>query len=338
MDNASVHNVNSASNMDKIPQQRTIGVLIFNGVNILDVAGPVQAFETARFNHRKVYSHRYLSLDGKPVRASCGLSLSADARLSARSRTDDLLIPGGDVDQFLDDHVLLDLVANKAKNLGDGRLISVCSGALVLAAAGVLSEQLATTHWSRENHIHQYPDVIWDLDRICVHNGKIFTSAGVTTGIDLALAIIRMDCGNAAALEVARELVVQLRRTGGQSQYAMHLAGQFTDDDRLTRLIERVLARPDKKWSLDDLAEDAGMNARTLSRKFKRHMGSSPSQFVEKVRVDHARGLLVDNLPLKTVARQSGFADIQRMRRAFQRRFGVNVAEYLSIFGDANQA
>ena len=321
--------------MDKIPQPRTISVLIFNGVNILDVAGPAQAFETARFDKRKIYSLRYLSMDGKPVRASCGLALSADGRLSARSRTDDLLIPGGEVDQFLNDDALLGLIAKKSKNLRDGRIISVCSGALILAAAGVLNGQVATTHWSRENHIRQYSDVVWDLDRICAQTGNIFTSAGVTTGIDLALAIIRMDCGNAAALAVARELVVQLRRTGGQSQYAMHLAGQFTDDDRLTRLIERVLARPDQEWSLDDLAEDAGMNARTLTRRFKRHIALSPSQFVEKVRVDHARGLLAENLPLKTVASQSGFVDIQRMRRAFQRRFGVNVSEYLSVFGES---
>ena len=338
MDNAFVHNDNMTSNMDKIPQSRTIDVLLFNGVNILDVAGPVQAFETARFNNRKVYSHRYLSLDGKPVRASCGLSLCADGRLSSCSHTADLLIPGGDVDQFLHNHVLLDLVARKAKRLGDDRIISICSGALILAAAGILNGLPATTHWSRENQTRQYSDVIWDLDQISVHSGSIFTSAGVTTGIDLALAIIRMDCGNAAALEVARELVVQLRRTGGQSQYAMHLAGQFTDDDRLSRLIEKVLAGPDKPWSLDDMAECAGMNARTLSRRFNRHMSLSPSQFVEKVRVDHARGLLAENLPLKTVANQSGFVDIQRMRRAFQRRFGVNVSEYLSIFGNTGQS
>ena len=337
MDNAVVHNVNSASNMDKAPKQRTIGVLIFNGVNILDVAGPVQAFEAARFNKRNIYSHRYLSLDGKPVRASCGLTLCADARLSARARTDDLLIPGGDVDPLLDNSELLEFVARKAKSANHSRIISICSGALILAAAGVLDGQVATTHWSREKQLRQYAHIKWDLDRIYVENGRVFTSAGVTTGIDLALAIIRMDCGNAAALEVARELVVQLRRTGGQSQYAMHLAGQFTDDDRLSRLIERVLASPERKWSLDDLAEDAGMNARTLSRRFKQHIALSPAQFVEKARVDHARGLLVENLPLKTVARQSGFGDIQRMRRAFQRRFGVNVVEYVSVFGDAGK-
>lgn len=237
MDNAVVRNVNFLTDMDKEPQQRTIGVLIFNGVNVLDVAGPVQAFEAARFNNHKVYSHRYLSMDGKPVRASCGLSLNADGRLSSRSRMDDLLIPGGDVDQFLNDDVLLDLVAKRARTSEHGRILSICSGALILAAAGVLNGQVATTHWSLENHTRQYSDVMWDLDQICVENGRIFTSAGVTTGIDLALSIIRMDCGNAAALKVARELVVKLRRRGSQRYYKMQLTGQFADGDRLARLI-----------------------------------------------------------------------------------------------------
>ena len=117
------------------------------------------------------------------------------------------------MDQFLDNHVVLDLVASKAKRLGDDRIISVCSGALILAAAGILDGLPATTHWSREKQTRQYSDVVcWDLDQISVHSGSIFTSAGATTGIDLALAITRMDCGNAAALEVAQGLVIQLTR------------------------------------------------------------------------------------------------------------------------------
>lgn len=113
----------------------------------------------------------------------------------------------------------------------------------------------------------------------------------------------------------------------------MHLAGQFTPDDTLTRLIENVVARPDRDWRLDTLAAEAGMNARTLSRRCQKYIKLSPAQFVEKIRVDHARGLLSDNIPLQTVAVKSGFGDLQRMRRAFQRRFGVNLGAYLSVFG-----
>lgn len=319
--------------MDKQPKTRKLDVLIFEGVNLLDIAGPVQAFDTACYDGRKMYEHRYVSLDGKPAHASCGLRLVADDRLSETSQADDLLIPGGGVDKYLANNALLRIVAAKTAAAGDGRIISICSGALILAAAGVLDKRVATTHWRRETIVRNYPHVLWDLDRISTESDRIYTSAGVTTGIDLALAIIRKDCGNTVALEVARELVVQLRRTGGQSQYAMHLAGQFTPDDNLTRLIENVVARPDKDWSLDQLAKEAGMNARTLSRRCKKYIDLSPAQFVEKTRVDHARGLLSDNIPLQTVAVKSGFGDLQRMRRAFQRRFGVNLGEYLSVFG-----
>ena len=324
--------------MDTHPRTRILDVLIFDDVNLLDVAGPVQAFDIAHHEERKVYRHRYVSLDGRTVCASCGLNLSADDRLSADSPADDLLIPGGDgVDALLADEVLLDIVRKKANGPPHMRLISICSGALVLAAAGVLNGQRATTHWSRENQTRAFPDVVWDLDRISVSNERVFTSAGVTTGIDLALAIIRADCGNTVALNVARELVVQLRRTGGQSQYAMHLASQFTEDDRISQLVEAVVTRPDRDWSLDQLAEGAGLNSRTLSRRFRQHMNLSPGQFVERTRIDHARGLLADGLPLKTVAAKSGFGDVQRMRRAFQRRFGVSVADYASVFGEGGE-
>lgn len=313
---------------------RKIDVLIFEGVNLLDVAGPVQAFEAALQHGQNAYAHRFISLDGGSVRASSGLRLHADAALADIAHGADLLVPGGNgVDDMLCHQPLLEAIRAKAAETSSSRLISICSGALILAAAGVLDDRPATTHWSREKDTRDYVQVIWDLDRISVSQDNVFTSAGVTTGIDLALAIIRADCGNAVALDVARELVVQLRRTGGQSQYAIHLAGQFTRDDNLSRLIEAVVARPDKAWTLDDLVEEAGMNSRTLSRHFNRHLNTSPAQFVERVRVDHARGLLSDRLPLKTVAQNSGFGDTQRMRRAFQRHFGVGLSDYTRVFG-----
>lgn len=313
---------------------RTIDILLFDDVNLLDVSGPVQAFEAAHIEGRKQYVMRYVSPDGKPVRATCGLRLLADKRLSKDSDSDDLLIPGGKgVDALIQNVAVRDIIQHRAARDGTGRLISVCSGALVLAAAGVLDGRPATTHWSRSSDTLKYGKVLWDLDRISTSDTRIFTSAGVTTGIDLALAIIRADCGSTAALTAARELVVQLRRTGGQSQYAIHLAGQFTRDDNLTRLIEKVVTQPHLDWSLEALANTAGMNSRTLSRHFKRDLQETPAQFVERVRVDHARGLLLENLPLKQVATDSGFGDLQRMRRAFQRRFGIHISDYISAFG-----
>jgi transcriptional regulator GlxA family with amidase domain len=313
---------------------RTIDVLLFDNVNLLDVSGPVQAFEAATVAGHKRYAMRFVSPDGNPVRASCGLALVADQQLSERSGSDDLLIPGGNgVDALIENASVRDVIQHRAAREGTGRLISICSGALVLAAAGVLDGRRATTHWSRSLDTEKYENVLWDLDRISTSDTRIFTSAGVTTGIDLALAIIRADCGPRVALAAARELVVQLRRTGGQSQYAIHLAGQFTRDDTLTQLIEKVVTQPQLEWSLDALAASAGMNSRTLSRHFKRDLNETPAQFVERVRIDHARGMLSENIPLKQVAVDSGFGDLQRMRRAFHRRFGVHVSAYQSAFG-----
>lgn len=312
---------------------KTVDILLFEDVNLLDVSGPVQAFKTARINGSRKYRLRYVSLDGKSVTACCGLALGVEARLSTISGANDLLIPGGGgIDVLTANQNIRNIIQHRAAS-ENCRLISVCSGALLLASTGILDGLVATTHWSRSEDAQKYKNVLWDLDRISTSNGRIFTSAGVTTGIDLALTIIRADCGAEAALEVARELVVQLRRTGGQSQYAIHLAGQFTRDDALTKLIEQVVSQPHLDWTLEALADTAGMNARTLTRHFKRDLSETPAQFVEKIRVDHARGLLMDDLPAKRVAVDSGFGDLQRMRRAFQRRLGVGVSEYQRVFG-----
>ena len=330
-----VSNDNPASIMDTAPQTRSIDVLLFDNVNALDVVGPVQAFDIARFNGRRMYDLRYASLNGGPVRSSCGLTLGADAVLTTDGDGRDILLPGGSgVDALLTDERILSALRSRLASDGGDRVISVCSGALFLAAAGVLDGRTATTHWSRESDTLRFPHVEWDLDRIAVSGDRVFTSAGVTTGIDLALAIIRKDGGRQAALTVARELVVQLRRTGGQSQYAMHLAGQIASEDVFSRLIETVVNEPARRWTLDDMAAEAGMNRRTLTRHVRTHLDTSPARFVERIRVDHARGLLEAELPLKRIAREAGFGDLQRMRRAFKRRYGVNVAEYVAAFGD----
>lgn len=310
---------------------RRIDVFLFDDLNLLDVAGPVQAFEAANSCKATAYKIRFVSAGRQGARASCGLHLSSQALFSAKDVGNDLLIPGGKgVDNLMTDPGILRLV--RKYHAGAGRVISVCSGAMVLAAAGILNGLSATTHWSRQEQTKSYPEVAWDLDKISITQGKVFTSAGVTTGIDLALAIIQADCGPSVALAVARELVVQLRRTGGQSQYAFHLAGQFSGDDTLANLIEKVVAQPHLNWTLETMADVSCIHPRTLTRRFKREIDETPAHFVERVRVDHARNLLQGDAPLKRVAIDSGFGDLQRMRRAFQRRFGVQVSEYRSMF------
>lgn len=321
--------------MDTPPRRRIIDVLLFDKVNLLDVAGPVQAFEVARFKGEKIYQTRFLSLTGCPVTASCGLVLGANGSLADGPLANDLLIPGGaGIDAVAACHEVQEHLRHRQSVPGDSRLISICSGALALAKAGVLKGRSASTHWSRAPQLAAYPDVHWDLDRLFIMEDRLYTSAGVTAGLDLALAVIRADCGGAVALDVARELVVQLRRTGGQSQYATYLSAQFTEDEGLARLIEDVISDPVRPWTRETLADAANMTPRTLARRFKAHLAMTPAEFVERTRVERARLLLVEHLPLKTVAKKSGFGDLQRLRRAFQRQLKTDPASYVALFGN----
>ena len=318
---------------------RPIDVLVFDKVNIVDVAGPVQAFDDARLKGERAYTLRYLSPDGGAVRASCGLRLAVDGALASHAPEADLLVPGGGgVDLLLNEESVLAPIRAQAKTRRGGRLISVCSGALLLAAAGVLNGRPATTHWSRGKMVRElYPAVHWELDRIFTRSGQIYSSAGVCTGIDLALFIIQQDCGNQEALAVAQELVVYMRRGGGQGQYSNVLQAQFALEAPLVRLAERIAENPQKNWTLDALAAEANMSSRTLSRRFSTTLGISPVQFVELTRLEAARALLSEGVPKKQVAAQSGFGDLQRMRRSFQRHLGVSASEYLGRFGPIAQ-
>ena len=205
--------------MDTIKQ--TIDILIFENINLLDVAGPAQAFHVANRFSPSSYRLRFISIDGNPITTSCGLKLVADSRASLKSGAQSLVIPGGrGVDTMVGDKKLKQLIQHWLESRPDGRLISICSGALLLANAGVLDGKSATTHWSREHQAKsRYPQVNWCLNSLYMQSCGIFSSAGVTAGIDLAVSIVRSDCGIKIALNVARELVVYLQRAGGQSQY-----------------------------------------------------------------------------------------------------------------------
>ena len=300
----------------------------------MDVACPAQAFDIATSNGQRMYGQRYVSVDGNPVRANCGLRLVPDAKISEDSIADDLLVPGGEgVDALLDNNQLKTVIRGWQERGRGNRLISVCSGALLLAAAGVLNGKSATTHWSRRSQVlRRFPAVRWQLDTLFTLSEQLCTSAGVSAGIDLALAIIRHDCGPRTALEVAQELVVFLQRAGGQSQFSDLVRGQFELDKGLAEVVDVVVNKPNYDWTLGRMADLAAVSSRTLSRRFSRSLGISPMQFVEKTRVNHARALLAGGTPVHRVASQSGFDDIQRMRRSFKRQLGVNVADYIRRF------
>lgn len=329
--------------MTKSSNRRQIDVFIYNGMNLLDVAGPVQAFSTAKDGDQYAYKHRYLSLDGTPITACCGMRVQADGMLGQAGSSNDLLVPGGNgVDLYLSNRSLQKAFGSYASKHENNRIISICSGALLLADAGLLNGMEATTHWARETQSKaQFPAVDWNLDKIYIapqnKQRKIYTSAGVTTGIDLALSIIAQDLGAKAALDVARELVVFLKRSGGQSQFSNYLIQQYeaksTGKDGLARLVAEINHQPTHAWTLDAMAHFAAMNARTLTRKFQSQFATTPAEFVEQVRIDKAREALSQGLVLKQVASTSGFGDVQRMRRAFKRRLGVTLQDYVKGFG-----
>ncbi len=318
--------------MDK--NTRLIDVLIFDDMNILDMAGPVQAFYKAHRNGHAAYAVRSVSVDGRSVRTTCGIGVESAASLDEASEALDLLIPGGAGTTGIQAHPkVMETVASWLDQHPDGRLITICSGALVAAHAGALDGREATTHWSCElEALSNYPRVDWQTDRIFVKDGRTYSSAGVTTGIDLALSIIRADCGATQALTVARELVVSLRRVGGQSQFSDVLDAQFALEEPVAQLVDAVNAAPADSWTLETMANHVGMTPRTLARRFDAALRTSPVKFVERVRTTHARNFLSDGMAPAMAARRSGFADMQQMRRAFERQVGVSVRDYRARF------
>lgn len=322
--------------MDKLARQ--IDVLIYDGVNLLDVSGPVQAFTECCLNGQRSYRLRFVALDDatdcRRIPSSCGLPLNIDHRLSLESNASDLLIPGGNgVDKLLGNTQLRAVIANWRGTRENARLLSVCSGALLLADAGVLDGCCATTHWAREVEVRRrFPKVHWNLNCIMANSDNIHTSAGVTTGIDLALRIIRHDCGTQAALAVARELIVYLTRSGNQSQYAQLIEWQLHDDEPLARLVTQIVEQPAREWTLSVMAQTIDMTPRTLTRRFIAGFDTSPVRFLEQLRVRLAGDLLSTGMPAKRVASRAGFGDVQTLRRAFQRQLGTTLGEYFERF------
>lgn len=311
---------------------RHVDVLLYEGVNILDVAGPAQVFHLAMGRDGPGYLVRFLTMDGAPVSASCGLRLMADG--CDVDPTADLVVPGGDgVDQAMEDVRITGLVGAWRDRQVGTRLISICSGALLLAKAGVLNGRAATTHWARGVQAQrQFPEVRWDTNQLYFIDPDIMTSAGVTSGIDLALAIVRRDLGDAAALRVAREIVVYLQRTGGQDQFADLLEAQFSGDQQLGRLIDALIRCPAEAWTLDRMADLAGLTPRTLTRRFSSTFDQSPVKFLERLRVKRATDAISSGAPLDRVVAKTGFSDFQQMQRAFKRQIGTTVGAYQRRF------
>jgi transcriptional regulator GlxA family with amidase domain len=313
---------------------RTVLVVLFDDVQSLDVTGPVEVFAGAEKRHAGSYRIRTASLDGAPVRTSSGLTLVPDHALADAPTPHTLLVPGGAGTRNPDPR-LTDWLREHGPRAE--RLVSVCTGAVLLARAGLLDGRRATTHWAYcEQLARDHPAVEVDPDPIYVRDGHVSTSAGVTSGIDLALALVEEDLGREAALTIARHLVVFLRRPGNQAQFSVQLAAQTAQREPLREVQQWIIEHPGADLSVECLAARARLSPRHFARAFQTETGTTPGRYVEQVRLEHARRLLEDTTDgIEEISRICGYGTPEAMRRAFVRTLGSAPAEYRRRFRPA---
>jgi transcriptional regulator GlxA family with amidase domain len=339
MDNAKRprHGLAEMETSPRISPVRIIDVLAFPAVQLLDVTGPVQVFATANdvvadAGGTPPYLLRVVAKGGDEVTASAGVTFSVSPLPQIREALDTLIVAGGEgAEAAIDDSVVVEWVRQRATRAR--RVASVCTGAFLLAAAGLLDGRRAATHWKYCARLAQrFPTVRVETDPIFVCDRGVWTSAGVTAGIDLALALVEEDLGRSVALAVARYLVVFLKRAGGQSQFSASLALQ-AGDDKFGALHDWINAHLADDLSLSLLADRAGMSERSFSRHYAQATGQTPARAVERLRVEGARRLLSESSrPIKAIARACGFGSEETMRRSFLRLMAVTPQDYRSRF------
>ena len=298
-----------------------IGVLVFPDFQLLDAAGPISVFEIAARFAGCPASIKVLAVTPGPVRSSSGVELVARG-LRPAGAISTLIVAGGEgVQAAARCEKTLAFVRAIAKR--GVRIASVCSGAYILAEAGLLDGRRATTHWRRTRHfLSAYPKVKLEPDRIFVRDGNIWSSAGISAGIDLALAMVAEDFGDDIAQKTARQLVLYQRRSGGQSQFSSLLELK-APSGRFGALLSWAREHLDAPLTVEDLAEQAGMSSRHFTRAFIAETGSTPSKAVERLRIEVARHRVQSSSEaIERVAQLTGFRDPERMRRAFIRAFG----------------
>ena len=318
--------------------KKRIEFFLYSDMLALDVTGPTDVFQAANEllssdgRGQEGYELVFSALEPGPVPTSSGLRLHADGR-GGMQATDSLLVPGGMVAEAVScDPTIVQAVRLAAQQTQ--RIVSICSGAFLLAAAGLLDGHRVTTHWKVTERLAEcYPEVCVEPDAIYIQDGNIATSAGVTAGIDLALALVEDDYGPTLAIEVARFLLLYRRRPGNQSQFSTPLAMQAKAGKRFKDLIDWAETHLNQNLTVERLAEQAHMSPRTFARIFPSETGMSPGRFIEQLRIDRARELLESGAEgLESVAHESGFGREERLRRAFQRRLGISPAQYRAHF------
>ena len=313
-------------------------ILTFPQAKLLDIAGPLQVFTDAGHFAVKPYQTALVTIEGQGGQTDTGVSVSTTpASAWHDQKIGTLLIAGGSgaipAARNPDTLVAVCRLAEQADRIG-----SICTGAFVLAAAGLLDGCRAVTHWESCNHLaRKHPEVHVQPDQIYVRNGNVWTSAGVTAGIDMALAMVAEDHGRKVAMALARSLVTFMVRPGGQSQFSAALQRQTRDaSGRFDALHDWITTHLTEDLRVERLADHVGMSARSFARTYLAETGSTPAKAVEQFRIEAACRMLEDSIvPISQVARNSGFQDDERLRRAMQRARGVSPSEYRERFGAA---
>ncbi|GAB3851042.1 GlxA family transcriptional regulator [Dactylosporangium cerinum] len=305
-------------------------VVLFDGVQSLDVTGPVEVFAGAETARPGSYTIHTGSISGAMVRTSSGLRLHPDVDLAGTDPPDLLIVPGG-AGTRTGDPRLVDWL--RTAGPAAGRVASVCTGAFLLAEAGLLDGRRATTHWQYTHSLaRRFPQVAVDTEPIFVRDGDVWTSAGVTAGIDLSLAVVEEDHGRDVALEIARHLVMFVRRPGGQRQFSAQLEAQVASRDPLREVQRHIAEHPSGDLSVDALARLANLSPRQFSRAFAAEVGTPPGRYVDRVRLETARRHLEDGAFVEDAARACGYGTSEAMRRAFIRTLGVTPTDYKERF------
>lgn len=316
----------------------TIALLGYDGLQTLDLTGPLDALGSANSLRPGSYRTIVASLDGRQFVSETGLRIVPDCALDDAGPIDTLILPGGE--GLRRDGVaegIADALRRRAPSLR--RIVSICTGSYGLAPSGLADGRRITTHWRFAADIaKRFPALTVDPDAIFIKDGPIYSSAGITAAIDLALALIEEDHGPKLALAVARDLVVYLKRSGGQQQYSEPLQFQAQAGDRFAELAAWMVTHLHADMGVEALAARTGLSARQFNRRFQQQFGTSPAQKVEALRLDAARDNLTgSDAPMDRIAHSVGFASSDVFRRAFERRFGLSPSDYRRRFSAIHQ-
>ncbi|MBE7636216.1 helix-turn-helix domain-containing protein [Sneathiella sp. P13V-1] len=316
-------------------KQRNIIFFLYPGFETLDMAGPTSVFHAANGRTKAAfYQHHYVSLSGGEIVSNAGLPVSTQkASLDQVGPNDTLIVPGADR-WAMKEGLANDQIIQSIRDLADkvGRVSSVCSGSFFLAASGLLDGKRATTHWEATSELEkQYPNILVEPDALYTVDGRLWTSAGVSTGIDMALAMVKVDLGLDVMRKAAQRLVVHSKRAGSQSQFSDLLIAQTSGDGQFSDLIVWMSDNMSARITVVELANRCGMSERNFHRKFTQTVGDTPAKFLDDLRMQRAKELLDAGHLIKAVSHDVGFRSESGFRNAFEAQFGLSPSVYSSL-------